>query len=222
MIKAVIFDMDGLLIDSEPLWRKAEIEVFAKCGIILSDDDCRKTTGMRVDEVIKHWATIYPKAKLNVNETLNAIMEKVTALVVDKGEAMSGVYRTIEFFKNKNMLLALASASNYNLISTVVNKLNIKQEFATIESAENLQYGKPHPEIFLTTANKLNVRPEECLVFEDSLYGVLAGKAAKMKVVAVPEEANYNKKEFAIADAKITSLELFSSDLYEQLQNEIQ
>ncbi len=218
MIEAVIFDMDGLLIDSEPLWRKAEIDVFGKRGIVLTEDDCRKTTGMRVDEVIKHWANIYPNVNLNVNDTLTEIMTLVTSLVIEHGEALPGVYNIIEFFKEKNIPVAVASASNLNLIKTVVKKLNIEQEFVTIESAEKLQYGKPHPEIFLTTAKKLNTKPENCLVFEDSIFGVLAGKAAKMKVVAIPEEANYQKKEFVIADAKLASLELFNNSLFEKLQ----
>lgn len=217
MIKAVIFDMDGLIIDSEPFWRESEISVFKRNGIVLSENDCRKTTGMRIDEVVKYWSRIFPEAKLNVDSIVKDIMIEMVTAIKKHGKAMPGLMELIQFFKNKNIPMALASASQFILINAVIDKLDLKSYLSVVESAENMQYGKPHPEIFISTAKKLNIEPENCLVFEDSLFGVLAGKAARMKVVAVPELINYNKKEYAIADFKIASLEWFNSSIFEQL-----
>lgn len=219
MIKAVIFDMDGLLIDSEPFWREAEIEIFAKRGITLTQEDCRGTTGMRIDEVMKHWANIYPEVNLDCEDTEAAVIKKMGDLIDEKGVSMLGVNSALAFLKEENIPTAIASASSYYLINKVVEKLGIKSEFLVIQSAENMSYGKPHPEVFLAAAKKLNVKPEECLVFEDSVYGVLAGKAAKMKVIAIPDCENFDKQGYCIADEKLKSLDNFNRVIWNRLNN---
>lgn len=220
MIKAVIFDMDGLLIDSEPFWRASEIKVFETYGINLTDDDCRKTTGMRVEEVVKYWAGVYPQKNIDIQKTVQQINNNVIYLVNQSGQALPGVYNTINFFKQKGLPMALASASGNNIIDAVTQKLDIKKELKIIQSAEFMRFGKPHPEIFITTADKLNVNVQNCLVFEDSVFGVIAARAALMKVVAVPEHANYNKIDYSIANHKIKSLESFNAELFEKLNND--
>jgi HAD superfamily hydrolase (TIGR01509 family) len=217
MIRAAIFDMDGLLIDSEPFWRKAEIEIFKERGITLTEDDCRGTKGMRVDEVVKHWSSVFPKANLQIDETIAAIMDEVTNLVKDNGEALPGVYQVLDFFESLNIPMAVASASSNGLINAVVNKLGIKEKFAVIQSAEFMNYGKPHPEVFIETAKQLAIPVNQCLVFEDSVFGVIAGKAAKMLVVAVPDDENFEKKGFCIADKKLPSMELFNHTVWDEL-----
>ena len=217
MINAVIFDMDGLLIDSEPMWRESEMHIFGQYGIQLSEDDCRGTTGMRVDEVLEHWSLIYPGANLDCKKAEKEIIDYVANLVDIKGVAMPGVIEAIEFLKKKDIPLAIASASSLKLIEKVLAKLNIQHEFSIIQSAEFMNYGKPHPEVFLETAKKLNVRPEYCLVFEDSVYGVLAGKAAKMQVIAVPDVENLSKKGYCIADVKLNSLHEFTEQVWKEL-----
>ena len=102
--------------------------------------------------------------------------------------------------------MALASSSSMSLIEAVVDKLNIRMYFDVLWSAEFEPYGKPHPGIFLTTAAKLQVDPKECIVFEDSINGVISAKAARMKCIAIPEEATFNDPRFAIADSKLRSL----------------
>jgi len=220
MIKAAIFDMDGLLIDSEPMWREAEIKIFGERNIIISESDCRGTTGMRVDEVVQHWSLKFPELHIDCVETANAIVDEVVKMVSEKGEALPGVIAAIEFFKKKNIPRAIASASSYSLINAVITKLNIQHEFSVIQSAEFMNYGKPNPEVFIEAAKKLAIRPEECLVFEDSVYGVLAGKAAKMKVIAVPDEENFNKKGYCIADIKLKSLTEFNENIWDDLSSE--
>lgn len=209
--------MDGLLIDSEPLWRKAEIAIFGSLGISISEDDCRETRGMRVDEVVSHWAYKFPQANLPQAKTAEAIVEAVGKLIDQEGTALPGVYEVIALFEKKNIPLAIASASSSILIHKMVERLELQTHFSQIISAEHMSYGKPHPEVFLKAAAALKIKPEECLVFEDSIYGVIAGKAAKMKVVAVPDQENFTNTAFCIADAKLSSLEAFTPEIWEAL-----
>ncbi|MGB0887749.1 MAG: hexitol phosphatase HxpB, partial [Vicingaceae bacterium] len=206
MIKAVIYDMDGVIIDSEPLWREALIHCFNKVGFDFTQDKCRVTQGMRLIEVVKYWYAQQPWQGRTIEEVEQDILIKVTELIAEKGEAMEGVYQSLELFKAKGYKIALASSSASSLINVVLEKLKIKHEFEVIKSAEFLDYGKPHPDVFIKTAEELNVPAINCLVIEDSFHGVLAGKAAVMQVIAVPEEKYQNDPRFSIADYNLTSL----------------
>jgi mannitol-1-/sugar-/sorbitol-6-/2-deoxyglucose-6-phosphatase len=215
MIKAVIYDMDGVIIDSEPLWREALIHCFNKVGFDFSQDKCRKTQGMRLIEVVEYWYAEQPWNNKSTIEVEQEILEKITDLIIEKGEQMDGVTSSLNFFRSKGYKIALASSSALSLIKTVLNKLNIVDEFEIINSAEHLDYGKPHPEIFIKTAQQLNVKPTDCLVIEDSFHGVLSGKAAVMKVVAIPEEKYHNDARFSIADYNIKSLTQIENLVFE-------
>ena len=104
-----------------------------------------------------------------------------------------------------------------SLINAVLDKLCVRQYFNVIQSAENVKYGKPHPEIFLTTAASLGAKPEECLVLEDSIFGVIAGKAASMKVIAVPDKELAGRREYGVADAVLHSLTEIDEELFNRL-----
>ena len=206
-IKAVIFDMDGILINSEPLWRQAEIETFAKVGLSFTDAMCMQTMGMRTSEVIEYWYKITPWTGKTVKEVENELLQRVTQLILEEGDAMKGVVFALDYFKEKGLKIALASSSATSLIEAVIDKLQIKKYFEFIESAEYLDFGKPHPEIFIKTANKLGVQASECLVIEDSFNGVLAAKAALMKVIAIPDDESKSDKRFVIAEYILNDLE---------------
>ncbi len=206
MSKAVIYDMDGVIIDSEPLWREALIHCFNKVGFDFSQDKCRTTQGMRLIEVVEYWYAEQPWQGKSIEEVEQAILEKVTDLIVEKGEALPGVIKSINFFKVKGYKIALASSSASSLINTVLSKLNLTEAFEVVNSAEFLDYGKPHPEIFIKTANQLNVKPMDCWVIEDSFHGVLSGKSALMKVIAIPDFEAKKDARFNIADYKLNSL----------------
>lgn len=198
--------MDGVIIDSEPLWRKALIHCFNKVGFDFTQDKCRITQGMRLIEVVEYWYAEQPWKGPSLEEVEQDILRKVTELISEKGEAMEGVYESIQLFKTKGYKLGLASSSASSLINVVLEKLNITAEFEVIKSAEFLELGKPHPEVFIQTAKELNIPAINCLVIEDSFHGVLAGKSALMKVVAVPEEKYHNDTRFSIADYNLKSL----------------
>lgn len=206
MIKAVIYDMDGILIDSEPLWREAEMITFGRVGLNFTEAMCRETMGMRLYEVVEYWHAKTPWGGMSLEEVEAALLEKVTELIMQKGFPLSGVKESIEHFKSKGCKIALASSSALSLIKSVLKKLQLENDFEVINSAEHLSYGKPHPEIFIRTAHDLNVKPIDCLVIEDSFHGVLAAKSALMKVIAVPDDENKNDKRFNIADYQLNNL----------------
>ena len=162
--------------------------------------------GMRLYEVIEYWYERTPWKGMTLKEVESDLLATVTQLILDKGEPLSGVNESIQFFQNKGYKIALASSSANSLIKAVLTKLNLNNVFAVVNSAEHLTYGKPHPEIFIKTAIEMGVKPINCLVIEDSFNGVLAGKAAMMNVIAIPEKENWKDKRFCIANYNLKSL----------------
>lgn len=216
MIKAVIYDMDGVLIDSEPLWRQAEIKTFADVGVQLTDTMCRETTGLRVDEVVEYWYHKFPWQNTPKKEVEEILWKSIIHLVKTEGVAKEGVYESLKFVKSKNVKLALASTSAMMLINAVIEKLQLKDYFEVIHSAEFETYGKPHPGVYLSTAKQLNVNPAFCIAIEDSINGIVAAKAAKMKCIAIPDDVLQGDKRLGIADITLFSLK----DVNQELWNE--
>jgi mannitol-1-/sugar-/sorbitol-6-/2-deoxyglucose-6-phosphatase len=219
MMHAAIFDMDGLLIDSEPLWRKAEIECFKLVGIELTEQDCRDTMGYRLNEVIEHWYKRQPWSNLSLEELDDIIINRVIELIQTEGKAMAGVYSSLELFKKLGFKTAVASSSPYRLIHAVLDAIALKDYFEVVHSAEDELFGKPHPQVFLSTAQKLNVLPENCVVLEDSFHGIIAGKAAKMKVIGIPDSESIKNRQYQAADLILHTLEAVSSAHIEQFFN---
>jgi sugar-phosphatase len=202
----IIYDMDGLLVNSEPFWKLAEKEVFGKLGLNLTDDMLRQVMGFRLSEVVKHWYHYQPWPNPNFEQTESDVLDCVKQLIHQHADAMPGVYEVLTHCKNKNYKIALASSSAMELIDVVIDKLNIRQYFDVVWSAQYEEYGKPNPAIFLSVAKQLNIEPKHCVVFEDAINGVIAAKAARMYCIAIPEEVSYNDPRFAIADIKTQSL----------------
>jgi len=206
-IKAVIFDMDGVLIDSEPLWRKAMIEGFASIGVLITEEDCKKTTGNRLKEVVEYWFEKLDILDFLPTEIEHRIINTLVKLINKEGKAISGVIEVINFCNNKNIKIGLATSSSNQLMEAVLEKLKLKNTFKCSISAENMKYGKPHPEVFLICASQLQISPLECIVIEDSINGVIAAKAAFMRVIALPEQENINNDKFSIADYKLNNMQ---------------
>lgn len=205
-IDTVIFDMDGVLIDSEPLWKAAEIKVFETIGIDFIKVGGEKTVGLRIDEVIDYWYEKYPWENKTKAQVVDEIMLEMVNGIQANGEPMKGVFEILEFFKSKGMKIGLASSSYQVLIDTSLEKLGIAHYFDVTLSAQNCAYGKPHPEVYIETAKLLKSEPQNCLVIEDSLNGVIAGKAAKMNVVAVPDGTHTVTEQLKVADLRVDNL----------------
>jgi len=205
MAKAVIFDMDGVIIDSEPLWRRAMVRGFTENGLPFTEADSRVTTGMRIDQVISFWNT---KTPFTTNETQvkDNIEDNLCALIMAEGKPMKGLQQALDVVASQGLIIALATSSSRKLINSVLSVLKIESYFKHIQSAQDLKYGKPHPEVFLKCAEAIHTEPGNCLVIEDSLNGIIAAKAAQMHVIAVPEEYNINNQKFIIADLILHSL----------------
>lgn len=198
--------MDGLMVDSEPFWRQAEIEEFAKVNLHITEDQCLETTGIRIDEVCQFWFRRQPWKGPNPLEVSIKIRERVEELVRQKGRALPGVYETIQKVKSLNLPLALCSSSPMSLINTVLQKLELNDSFDHLLSAEHEEYGKPHPAVYIKTLGKLNIPGEFALTFEDTLAGVISAKAASMNVAAIPQEEHFKDPRFSLADFKHKSL----------------
>lgn len=209
MIKAVIFDMDGVLIDSETLWWEAEIKVYREVGLPMTEEKLTETMGSRVDEAVEYWFSRYPWQGASKNEVEARIFQGVIELIKERGEPREGAKEIVGLFASEHIPMAIASSSPTRVINTALEKLSLGEHIRVVHSAEKEPYGKPHPGVFITTAKSLGVAPEVCLVFEDSPNGVLAAKAAKMKCVAVPHSTMRDDKRFCIADMVIGSLKDF-------------
>ena len=203
--KAVIFDLDGTLIDSEPLWQQAEIAVFGSVGVTLTVEDCKKTIGVRLDQVVKFWYDQFPWEGPSLDDVREQILEEMVFQIGQKGEAKPGVHEAINYFTSRGYPLGLASASFQKTIDATLKRLQLTESFAVVHSAQFELKGKPDPAVFLSAAKKLKVDPADCLVFEDSLNGIRAAKAAGMICVAVEEEATPFAEAQALADYSLHS-----------------
>lgn len=218
MIGAVIFDMDGLLVDSEPLWRKAEKEVFAGVGVHLQPHMFEQMMGYRIEEVIEHWRGVFGWEGPENEAIRDQIIDRMLHLIKTEAAPLPGVNYIFDFFNGLGLPMAIASSSNLVLINAVVDKLGIRSQLKFVHSAEHEPYGKPHPQVFLSAADMLKTPAPQCLVFEDSFNGVLAAKAARMKTVAIPEPGKRNDSRFCIADLVLDSLHDFSKSEWEFVQ----
>lgn len=209
-MKAAIFDMDGLLIDSEPLWREAEIDVFRSVGVPLTEELCRETIGVRLDEVVRHWHAKFPWQGASLEVVEAGILEEVGRLIVTRGRPMPGVRETIDLLSAANYALAVASSSPMRLIRTVLETFGLIENFSVLHSAETEEKGKPHPAVYLSTMSLLEVEPRNCIAFEDSATGVRAARRAGAWVIAVPDPKDTANPAFADADVVLSSLRDFS------------
>ncbi|HET9089815.1 MAG TPA: hexitol phosphatase HxpB [Acidimicrobiales bacterium] len=210
-LRATVFDMDGLLIDSEILWHQAEVEIFGRLGVPLADDGGRSTKGMYVEEVVRYWYAHYPWQGAGVAEVTARLLARVGDLVEEVGRLLPGAVRAIDLASERGPV-ALASSTPQALIERCLGHFGLYERFATIHSADVEPFGKPHPGVFLTAAHALGVAAPSCLVFEDSAAGVIAAKAAQMSVVAVPVAEDRDQAAFALADLVLDSLEDLTSD----------
>ncbi len=208
--------MDGLLIDSQPLWCEAKIDVFTKVGVPMTKERCQELVGVRSDETVEYWHSRYPWKDVSKKEIEERLVEQVAELIRKRGQPLPGVRWITETIYNQNLPIAIASSSLMKIIEAAMERLDINKYIKVVHSAEYEQFGKPHPGVYISTADKLNIPPENCLVFEDSFNGVLAAKAAKMKCIAVPSETLKNDKRSCIADLIIDSLEDFRLEYLEK------
>jgi HAD superfamily hydrolase (TIGR01509 family) len=202
----IIFDMDGVLIDSEPLWKIAMEDVFASVGSQLTKSDFQKTVGLRIDEVVRFWHKNEGWKNFTPEQLEKKIISRMVDLIQQNANPLEGVVDTLKFLNSRKIKVGLATSSYRILIDTVLGSLNIKHYFDYTHSAENEEFGKPHPAVYLTVANKLNSNPLNCLVVEDSLNGIISAKAARMDVICIPEKTHHHQPKLNLADYHFDSM----------------
>ena len=216
MIKAVIFDMDGLLIDSEPLWEQAFKDAFEPEGVKVTTEDMLQVRGRRQLESIDYFARTYnwQGSHKAMEATIN---EDMIGQIKSMGELMPGAEQALKICRDAGLPLTIASSSSYEVIKTVLEKCGIGDFFKLVHSGTDEPYGKPHPGIFITTAKLLGIKPHDCLVFEDAPSGVIAAKAAHMTCIAVPEPAHRDHAYIKTADIALDSLEQFNAAMLQNI-----
>lgn len=216
MIKAIIFDLDGLLIDSEGSWNEIRNQIFLDYGKPWTEVDHKAVMGVSTQE----W-TVYMLRRLGSDlepqQLVQMVIDRLSALYKKEIPFLPGAKEAIRL-AGKDHPLGLASGSHHSLLEIVTAHPELTGKFKVIISADDVGSGKPSPEIYLETARRLGVSPENCLCLEDSGNGIRAGKAAGMKVVAVPD-ARYAppKGVLQMADLVLKSLMEFTPALLERL-----
>lgn len=208
--KAVIFDMDGVIIDSEKLWKQAEKEVFSSLGVTVTDEHAKTTESMTTSEVTSFWFNKSPWQGPSLESVEQMVISRVIQLISSEDCKTAGAKEFIERLKAKNYKIGLATNSPYHLIPVVLQKLDALHLFDAISSAQFEVNGKPHPAIYLTTAAKLCVAATNCLAIEDSYSGMLAAKEAGMTVIAFTN--GNTETDLELADFKIDNFNEFDLD----------
>lgn len=200
MIKAILFDMDGVLLDSEWIYLHSLKKLLKKMDIDADIHELAVVVGMKMeaisDYLIQHYPIPYTVKELS--DYQDAAFDEEVA--ISELKPMEGLIEFLKLLKENHMKVALASSSERTWISQVLDALDIDEYFDLIVSGEMVTHSKPHPEIFLKAAELLNVTIDECLVIEDSVNGICAGKAAGMKVIGykgskIIQDTSYADKE---------------------------
>ena len=185
MFRAAIFDMDGLLVDSEPGWKQAEREVFGSVGVEITDDMASATAPLTTREVTEYWYRFRPWSGRSLEDVEASVVARVGELIREHPRALPGVRDALEVCADLGWRVALASNSPKTLCRLVLAELGIDGFFHAVVSADDVERGKPDPAIYRHAARLLGFAPRECLVFEDSPGGVRAACAAGMSVIAI-------------------------------------
>ncbi|MCR4327968.1 MAG: HAD family phosphatase [Patescibacteria group bacterium] len=203
MIKAIIFDLDGLLIDSQHLQYQSASKAFLEKGNILTKEDWHHFIHGDMD--YKKWIEL--NHILTTAEEVRARKKEIyDRLIKTELQLKAGADNLVHLLHGK-FKLAVASHSRIESIEPCINKFDLRYKFEHVISDQAVGKRKPHPEVFLHVARIMNIEPEACLVFEDSLMGVKAAKSAGMKCIVCPDSfSNLDHKLFAGADKIVSSL----------------
>lgn len=197
-MEAIIFDMDGVIIDSEGFWKQAEFEVFSKIGVELSAELCAVTCSMTTAEVTQFWYERFPWHGKTHNDVENAVVNRVAELINEKGKLIEGVKYLIHRLSSAGYKIGLATNSPACLISVILQKFELENYFDATTSAEFEEKGKPHPSVYNTISRKLNVHPKNCVAIEDTESGLVAAKAAGMKTILLSTEHSNTVADFVV------------------------
>ena len=199
-IKACIFDLDGTLVDPMWMWPDIDREYLNRFGIEY-DDNLKN----EIDGISFHETAVYFKNKFGISDSVEKICKDWEDMAYDKYKyevkEKPGCKKFLEHLRSKGIKMGIATSNKRSMVDVVLKSLNMKDFFEVITTSDEVKRGKPAPDVYLTTANLLNVEPKNCLVFEDVVAGIKAGKSAGMKVCAIEDdftkEVRQKKKELS-------------------------
>lgn len=206
MFKAVIFDMDGLMFDTERLSKKLWQQLGAERGYNFEDDFFDEMVGLDLEDTKESFKENYGQdfPYLEMREQKNELLKKH---VKEKGIPLKdGLLETIDYLKHNQYLLAVASSSYKEKIEFYLDSISIKDKFDYIIGGDDVEKSKPDPEIFIKAVKGLGVRPEEALVLEDSAHGVLAANRAGVRVILIPDLVEHSPEIEKLVYKKLNNL----------------
>jgi len=193
-IKAVIFDVDGTLIDSMWIWKQVDIEFLGKRGIPLPERLQMEIEGMSYSET-----AVYFKERFNLPESLEEIKEEWRLMAEDYYkwhiQLKSGAKDFLKLLYDKGLTLGIATSNSRELVDCMLANHGIRKYFSNIRTSCEVEKGKPYPDVYLKVAEDMGIDPCRCLVFEDTLSGVMAAKSAGMRVFAMADEISLESKD---------------------------
>lgn len=204
MTKAVIFDMDGVVIDTTGFWADAEREVFGEVGVDVTEELARQTAGMSTTQVTEFWYEKFPWEAISKDDVEQGVVARVGELIDSKGKVIEGFYELLEAIRCRGLKVGLATNSPRALVHKVLRKLGRQEAFDAIVSFDDVKEAKPNPEVYLKCLAQLSVDPGEAIIVEDSATGVEAGLAAGCRVLHLTHGAVASDAEDRIC--KITQL----------------
>ena len=203
--KAMLFDLDGTLVDSMWMWEAIDIEFLGAYGYECPDDIQRAIEGMSFSET-----AVYFKERFDLPLSLDEIKAVWTRMSIDKYRhevlLKPGVLEFLKYCKENGIRTGIGTSNGSEIVDAVLTSLKVKEYFDAVVTACEVAHGKPEPDIYLEVAKRLGVQPENCLVFEDIPAGIMAGKAAGMPVIAVEDDfsADLMDEKRELADAVIS------------------
>lgn len=204
MIKGVIFDMDGVIVDSEPLHEECDKKVLKEYGIKITPEIFAEVKGLRDQE-----AFAYYTQRFNINEKPEVLMQKKMQLYKKLMKSRLKVYpgfKSLAKQCKQKFKVGLATSSSKESVSVILKEFDMKHLFDAIVTAEDVSLSKPYPEPYLKIAEKLHVKANQCLVIEDTIHGITAAKTAGAKCVAVTHTFPKKRLQETSADHIVGSL----------------
>ena len=216
--KAVLFDLDGTLVDSMWVWAQIDIDYLGTHGLTVPEDLQKNVEGMGFTEV-----AVYFKERFQIQDSIETIKQTWQDMAMEqyahKILLKDGAVRFLPYLKERGIKMAVASSNDLKLIEACLPGHGIREYFDAVITSCEVKKGKPAPDVYLEAAARLAVKPAECLVFEDIVAGILAGKNAGMQVCAVEDvySISQKKEKKTYADYYITGYDQVMDGTYEEL-----
>lgn len=187
-IKAVLFDMDGLMVDTESLATEAFIHSAKKQGYDMTKEETLMVLGFTTKSIYEFWENYFKNSDVSGKQLVDDHYKYIENVLFTTGpKKMPYIEELLKYLKENNYKVAVVSSSNMNHIINNMEKTGLKKYIDEFASGAEVKNGKPAPDVFLLAAERLGVEPKKCLVLEDSKAGVIAGSSAGAKVIMVPD-----------------------------------